>query len=155
MLANFGWVLPRRLAGMARPHPGAAEHLKALGVSAVLTLTEMPPLPEFAAAGLAVRHEPILDFAAPDAETLARCVAFVTEAVESGGAVVVHCHAGYGRTGTVLAAALVAQGLEPDAAIGLVRDLRPGSLETWEQEDAVRRFARSIPEGPPPEGDAS
>ena len=144
MLSNFGWVLPRRLAGMARPLPGAAESLKDLGIEAVLTLTEAPPLPEFEAAGLQVAHEPIVDFAAPDAETLTRCVAFVRGAMAEGAAVVVHCHAGYGRTGTVLAATLVAEGVDPDEAIATVRALRPGSLETEEQEEAVRRFA------PPP-----
>lgn len=141
MLSNFGWILPRRLAGMARPQPGAAEHLKDLGVVAVLTLTETPPLPELWAAGLDVLHEPIADFAAPDARTLGRCVTFVQAGMARGGAVVVHCHAGYGRTGTVLAAALVAEGLDPEEAIEVVRSLRPGSLETYEQEAAVRRFA--------------
>jgi atypical dual specificity phosphatase len=155
MLSNFGWVLPRRLAGMARPLPGAAEHLKDLGIDAVLTLTEAPPLPEFQAAGLTVAHEPIVDFAAPDAETLTRCVAFVRRAMAEGDAVVVHCHAGYGRTGTVLAATLVAEGLEPDTAIEIVRKLRPGSLETEEQEDAVRRFAKTQEEDPTREEDAS
>ena len=142
MLPNFGWVLPRRLAGMARPRPGTAEHLKDAGVAAVLTLTESPPLPELAASGLDVRHEPIADFAAPDVETLTRCVAFAQEVMAGGKALVVHCHAGYGRTGTVIAATLVAEGLSPEEAIDLVRSLRPGSLETYEQEEVVRRFAK-------------
>jgi protein-tyrosine phosphatase len=56
--------------------------------------------------------------------------------------VAVHCFAGVGRTGTVLAAWMVAQGMEPDAAIEELRALRPGSVETRGQADAVRRFAQ-------------
>jgi atypical dual specificity phosphatase len=46
-----------------------------------------------------------------------------------------------GRTGTVLAAYFVARGLPPREAVEKVRDLRPGSVETIEQERAVERFA--------------
>ena len=141
MLRNFGWVLPGRLAGMARPRPGAASELAQAGVAAVLALTEDPPLDELLAAGLAVHHEPVPDFAAPTPQALVRCVSFVRARIEAGSAVVVHCHAGYGRTGTVLAACLVGTGVAPEHAIATVRRLRPGSIETPEQEDAVRRFA--------------
>ena len=49
--------------------------------------------------------------------------------------------AGIGRTGTVLAAWLTRQGLDPDEAIRVLREMRPGSVETGGQVDAVRRFA--------------
>jgi 4-hydroxy-tetrahydrodipicolinate reductase len=144
VLSNFGWILPGRLAGMAAPRPGAAQRLAEERIRAVLTLTERPPIDELAAAGIAVRHEPIVDFAAPTAEALERCVAFVRERWARGEAVAVHCHAGVGRTGTVLAACLVAEGARPDDAIAAVRAVRPGSLETPEQEEAVRAFARRL-----------
>jgi atypical dual specificity phosphatase len=141
MLRNFGWVLPGRLAGMARPYPGAASELTKQGVAAVLSLTEEPPLPELAGAGLRVLHVPVPDFAAPGPAALDRCVGFVRERMEAGASVVIHCHAGYGRTGTVLAACLVASGFEAPTAIEMIRRMRPGSIETPEQEDAVLRFA--------------
>ena len=57
--------------------------------------------------------------------------------------VAVHCLAGRGRTGTVLAAYFVHRGLPAREAIQKVRDLRPGSIEVPEQEDAIRAFERS------------
>jgi protein-tyrosine phosphatase len=42
----------------------------------------------------------------------------------------------------MLACHLVKHGLAPDAAITRIRKLRPGSVETDEQVEAVRTFAR-------------
>jgi len=54
--------------------------------------------------------------------------------------VVVHCAAGQGRTGTVLACALVHRGLSAEEAIRTVRRLRPPSIDTDSQEAFVRAF---------------
>jgi atypical dual specificity phosphatase len=126
---------------MANPRPGAARELVEEGVRAVLCLAMDRPLPELAQAGLVVLHEPIPDFTAPDAATLSRCVAFVTSRWADGHSVAVHCIAGIGRTGTVLAACLVSTGVAPEEAIRTVRRQRPGSIETVEQEDCVFAFA--------------
>ena len=140
MLSNFGWILPGRLAGMAYPEPDAGRALATAGVGAVLSLTEHAPVEALASAGLVVLREPIVDFEAPTTVVLARCVGFVHERWAAGQAVVVHCMAGRGRTGTVLAACLVAEGFDPDEAIAYVRVRRPGSIETAAQEACLRAF---------------
>ena len=56
----------------------------------------------------------------------------------------VHCGAGLGRSGTLIAAYLVSQGAAPDDAMAQVRSARPGSIETLEQEAAVHEFARHL-----------
>jgi atypical dual specificity phosphatase len=144
MLRNFGWVRPGRLAGMGRPEAQDWPQLLETGVRAVLSLTETPPPGDPTRHGLAHRHEPIEDFGTPDDDLLLRCTGWVAEQLGAERPVVVHCFAGVGRTGTVLAAVLVAEGMGAEQAIAEVRRLRPGSLETQGQVGAVFRLARRL-----------
>lgn len=57
-----------------------------------------------------------------------------------GGSIVVHCRGGLGRTGLVVSRLLVELGLEAEKAISLVREVRPGAVETWEQEEYIRQL---------------
>ena len=52
--------------------------------------------------------------------------------------------AGYGRTGTILAAHLIVQGEKAMDAIAEVRRLRPGAVETREQEFALFEFEADV-----------
>ena len=85
-----------------------------------------------------VLHVPIPDFQTGTLDQLQRAVAFV-EAGRSEG-VLVHCLGGKGRSGMVVAAWLVSRGETPEAAIAAVREVRPGAVETPEQEARVAEF---------------
>ena len=135
---NFSWLIPAKLAGMARPRRSDAEWLRSRGITAVLTLTEKAAT-EFE--GIEALHEAVPDMQAPTLDQLHRGVSYIDGVLAEGGAVAVHCDAGMGRTGTFLAAYLVSRGHDADAAVRAVREQRPGSIETVEQEIAVRRFA--------------
>jgi ADP-ribosyl-[dinitrogen reductase] hydrolase len=54
--------------------------------------------------------------------------------------VLVHCRGGLGRAGTIAARLLIELGVEPTTAIEKVRTVRPGAIETTDQE----RFVRGI-----------
>jgi atypical dual specificity phosphatase len=70
------------------------------------------------------------------------CLSAIAKARQHGFGAGVHCGAGIGRTGTILACYLVTQGLSAHDALTRIRRLRPGSVETPEQEDAIVEFAR-------------
>ncbi len=76
-------------------------------------------------------------FTAPPIETLARVIDLISDKIREGKRILVHCLAGCGRTGTVLAAYLVSKGMMPDDAVEHLRNLRPCSIETQQQYDAV------------------
>src|SRR5205823_2071865 len=85
----------------------------------------------------------------PALEQVAQAVAAIDHFLDNGRAVAVHCGAGLGRTGTILACYLAAQGLSSDEALATVRAQQPGSVETPEQEAvsscATRNTRRSRP----------
>jgi atypical dual specificity phosphatase len=142
--AGFSWIDRPHLAASARPDgPEELAWLRQQGVQILLSLTEYPVRRDWVNdAGLMVMHVPVVDMEAPTQEQLDRCVSALNRARGQNMGVVVHCTAGLGRTGTVLAAFLVAQGFTPRAAIARVRELRPGSIETEDQVQAVEEFAR-------------
>jgi len=146
MLFNFGWIREGALAGMGYPDADAWPHLVDEGIGAVVSLTRREPPGDPEGAGLKTLHAPVPDFGTPSDADLRRTLRFMRAQIEAGRAVVVHCQAGQGRTGLVLAAYLVYEGMSAEDAIARVRTLRPGSIETAEQLQLVKRFARSRPE---------
>jgi atypical dual specificity phosphatase len=143
----FDWLVPDQLAGCANPALADAlvETLEEAGVGLLVNLHERADSPELLAR-LSARsvHLPVRDFSSPTQEQLEQGVAAIAEALAQDTVVAVHCGAGLGRTGTLLAAYLVSTGQQPDEAIARVRAARPGSIETEEQELAVRRFAQRL-----------
>ncbi len=143
MIRNFSWLIEGEIAGMAKPASSVYdfEYLKEKGFEAIVSLTEFPLsevlIEEF---GFSVKHIPVRDFEAPTLEQIEDFVAFAENARSEGKKLVVHCDAGIGRTGTVLACYLVSKGYNAADAIEEVRSKRPGSLETNEQEEVVLKF---------------
>lgn len=118
-------------------------YLASLNLRAILTLTESPlPAPELTQAGVHALHLPVNDFTAPNPQQLLEAMDFIDRNQASGFGVYVHCLMGMGRTGTVLAAYLTRAGYTPEVAIQRIRELRPGSLVSPEQERAVEAFSR-------------
>jgi atypical dual specificity phosphatase len=141
---GFSWIDKPLVAAMARPESlDQLAWLRQQGLEVLLSLTEDPPRRDWVNdAGMLLVHVPVEDMEAPTQEQLDRCVSAITRANGQHLGVAVHCSAGMGRTGAVLACYFVDKGLSAQNAIARVRRMRPGSIETDDQAAAVEEFAR-------------
>jgi len=70
-------------------------------------------------------HLPTVDDTPPTMEDMDKGIAFITDAVDSGGKVYIHCSAGVGRAPTMAAAYLLSKGHTLDEAVSMIRRVRP------------------------------
>ena len=85
-------------------------------------------------------HLPIADMDIPKNNTLDglnKIRPQLLEAIKTDRSIAIHCMGGLGRSGTVAAIILADLGIPLQSAIGVVRQFRPGAIETSAQENFV------------------
>lgn len=143
---GFAWLVPGRLAGA--PQPGVVQpmdfDLKALrgcGVTVLITLTENDlPQEPLQRHGLRNLHLPVRDHESPTVAQIQMLLARMSAMLRAGEVLAVHCLAGLGRTGTVLAAWLVREGLTADEALRRVRLIDAQYVQSQAQEDLLYAY---------------
>ena len=129
-----------------------------IGISAVFNLTEPGEHPFCgcglnAHSGLPYSPEKLMqrgikhfnyswpDMTAPSLSLLLDIVQVACREIVSGGKVAVHCHAGFGRTGIVIACILIVyKSMKGEDAVSLVREKRKGSVQTTTQYNCILAF---------------
>jgi atypical dual specificity phosphatase len=140
---NFSWVIKDGLAGSGMPMTYSQFiWLIRHGIEAIVTIREVSlPSTWFANKTIDYFHLKVEDYGAPSLIDIDATVNYVKEHISDGKPVMVHCAAGKGRTGTILAAYFLKNfNLTAEQAIKKVRELRPGSVQSLPQEKAIEMY---------------
>lgn len=147
---GFAWLVPGRLAGA--PQPGIVhsletdlQALRRCGVTVLVTLTvadlPQPPLQQH---GLRNLHLPVHDHEPPTVAQMQMLLARMSAMLRAGEVLAVHCLAGLGRTGTVLAAWLVREGLTAEEALRRLRLIDARYVQSRAQEDLLQAYEAAL-----------
>lgn len=133
---------------MGGPLTAYEDELAALytaGVRAVVCLLNIPSdALVYESAGFYFKCLPVPDGGAPTAEQAHDVIAFVDRQLSDHRPVAVHCEAGLGRTGTMLATYLISRGETAASAISRVRAAEKSAVETPRQIQFLEQFAASV-----------
>ena len=142
---NFSWLIEGKLAGSAIPT--SFEEIKWLvdgGVKSIVTVRE-ESLDDDWIKNINYLHIHSNDMGVPEFEDLVKAVDFIHQRITNNEPVMVHCLAGLGRTGTILACYLIKyQKLSADDSIQKVRESRPGSIQSFPQEEIIFQFEKFV-----------
>jgi len=142
---NFSWLIENKLAGSAIPTSNdEVQWVVGQGIKSIITVRE-EPLDDTWIKNVNYLHVLSNDMGVPEFNDLVYAVDFIHRRITNNEPVLVHCLAGLGRTGPLLACYLVKyQKMLADDAIQKVREERPGSIQSFPQEEIIFQFAKSL-----------
>ena len=142
---NFSWLIENKLAGSAIPTTiDEVKWVIEQGIKSIVTVREEPLDAEWVK-DINYLHIMSNDMGVPEYNDLLAAVDFIHRRITNKEPVMVHCLAGLGRTGTILASYLIKyQNMSADEAMKKVREQRPGSIQSYPQEEIIFRFEKSL-----------
>ena len=142
---KFSWLIKSKLAGSGIPTSiNEVQWVLDQGIKSIVTIRE-EPLDESWTRDINYLHVLSNDMGVPEFNDLIHTVDFIHRRITSNEPVLVHCLAGMGRTGVILACYLVKyQNMSADEATQKVRKERPGSIQSYPQEEIIFRFEKFL-----------
>ena len=142
---NFSWIIEKKLAGSAIPtSKEEIDWVKQEGVKSIVTIRE-EPLDDDWIDDINYLHTNSNDMGVPEFDDLVKSVDFIHQRITNSEPVMVHCLAGLGRTGTLLACYLIKyEKTSADDAVERIRKQRPGSIQSFSQEEIINRFEEFV-----------
>jgi atypical dual specificity phosphatase len=146
---NFSWVIENQLAGVRGPSGKEdLQFLKNKGISVLVRLAEKEKAQvtaeEVTKSGLEDFHVPVMDMHPPSEAQIDKITKFVKERLSENKSVAVSCHAGIGRTGTVLTCILISMFNSQEEAIRIMQKANRAVCETEVQRKAIINYAKRI-----------
>jgi atypical dual specificity phosphatase len=136
------WLDKYRFAGSSEPLISDLPFLQSIEISGLVCLQEKKESEELAKLlNIDYLHQPIPDFDIPSKKDIDEIIEFFKQLQVTNPKIpiLVHCTAGNGRTGTILASIIkILDDLPAELAIKKVREINPLAIETPEQEKFVR-----------------
>ena len=142
---NFSWLIENKLAGSAIPTSNdEVQWAVGQGIKSIVTVRE-EPLDDIWVKNVNYLHVLSNDMGVPEFNDLVYAVDFIHRRVTDNEPVLVHCLAGLGRTGTLLACYLIKyQKMSANEATEKVRKDRPGSIQSYPQEEIIFQFEKFL-----------
>ena len=144
---NFSWLIYGKLAGSAIPtSKDEINWVEEQGIKSIVTVRE-EPLDENWVEDVKYLHVISNDMGVPEFSDLVNSVDYIHKRITEDEPVMVHCLAGLGRTGTILACYLIKyEDLRGGDAIEKARQERHGSIQSFSQEVIIFRFEKFVRE---------
>lgn len=149
--SGFRWLHPGALGGCVRPGllrdlDQDLAGLRDLGIRILVCLEENATVEkrDLDRFGLISIHLPVADMSVPEPDIALSLCRSLQRFRKNANPVALHCRAGLGRTGAMLACTLIYEGFSAGEAFERVREIHPGWIQSEEQIKFLSIFAEFV-----------
>lgn len=138
------WVVPNKLLGVRKPeNESEVAYLKSIGVGGVITLLDDEENHKlYEVTDMDFLWTPMKGGTAPEKEQVKEASEFISDINAKEKVVAIHCNNGRKRTGTMLAAQLVHQGMDGEQSIKKIQELNSEAQLNDLQKDFLRNYKK-------------
>jgi atypical dual specificity phosphatase len=147
---RINWVIPGKLAGSSFPLSNDVLSLPSMNLMLIINLTSRG-LPnslkkQLRERKIVLKRFPIPDFGLPSPEVIHQYLQTVCKTLHQDQAVLTHCIAGCGRTGTMIGLFLVTHGYSSEKALEIIQDVLGGRCpDTKKQAQLILEYRKKCP----------